>query len=262
MTAIGACLALLARDLTAVRRSRSQLYSSMVTPLFLLVLLGVGVSRGLEPSTLAAGNFTAYLVAGIVVTTAVFSSTFSGASYYRDRDTGMLRMILASPLSPRVLLTGKSLAAVVIGTAQALLVLAIATPFVDLAWQYGIGAGIGIAIVVVILMNLLLAGAAQSMATRVSTMQGFHLLMNLVLFPLLFVSGAFFPIDSLPLWLKLVAWANPLTYGVDALQVAMYAEDTDGFIGLPIDFAVLGSVAVLVYVLGLVKLPRLTFSGR
>ena len=262
MTAINACIALLGRDLTAIRRSRSQLYSSMVTPLFLLVLLGVGVSRGLEPSTLPAGNFTAYLMAGTVVTTAVFASTFSGASYYRDRDTGMLRMILASPLSPRVLLAGKSLAAVVVGSAQALLVLGVATPFVDLSWQYGTGAGVALAILVVVLLNLLLAGAAQSMATRVSTMQGFHLVMNLVLFPLLFVSGAFFPIDSLPLWLKLIAWANPITYGVDALQVVMYAEDTGGFIGLPIDLAVLAGVAVAVYAFGLIRLPRLTWSGQ
>ncbi len=94
MSAFGACIALLSRDLTAIRRSRSQLYSSMVTPLFLLVLLGVGVSRGLEPSTLPAGNFTAYLVAGTVVTTAVFSSTFSGASYYRDRDSGIDSVIV------------------------------------------------------------------------------------------------------------------------------------------------------------------------
>ncbi len=262
MIAVKACIALLGRDLTAIRRSRSQLYSSMVTPLFLLVLLGVGVSRGLEPSTLPAGNFTAYLVAGTVVTTAVFSSTFSGASYYRDRDTGMLRMILASPLSPRVLLAGKSLAAVVIGAAQASLVLAAATPFVDLKWQYGTAVGITLAILVVVIVNLLLAGAAQTMAIRVRTMQGFHLVMNLVLFPLLFVSGAFFPIDSLPIWLKVVALANPLTYAVDALQLAMYAEDAGGFIGLPIDLAVLSILAVLIYAVGLTRLPRLTWSGQ
>lgn len=129
------------RDLMAVVRSRSQLYSSMFTPLLFLVFLGNGVSAGLEPSNLPDGNFTAYLVAGVVAMTAVFSSTFSSASYYRDRDSGLLRLLLSSPAHPRTLLFGKSLSALVIGTIQGIVVLAVAAPFVDFQWQYGIARG-------------------------------------------------------------------------------------------------------------------------
>ena len=92
-------------------------------------------------------------------------------------------------------------------------------------------------------------------------MQGFHLVMNLALFPLLFFSGAFFPVDGLPAWLQVLAYANPLTYAVDALELAAYADSSETFIGLPIDFAVLGVLAVAVYVLGLSRTPRLTWSG-
>src|SRR5450830_1507453 len=99
MNPVSATLALFARDLKAVIRSRSQLYSSIFTPLLFLVFLGNGVSKGLSPSKLPAGDFTAYLVAGVVVMTSVFSSTFSSASYYRDRDSGLLRMLLSSPHS-------------------------------------------------------------------------------------------------------------------------------------------------------------------
>lgn len=259
---ISACTALMVRDLRAVARSRSQVYSSVFTPLMLLVFLGTGVSRGLEPSRLPAGNFTAYLVAGAVVMTAVFSSTFSSASYYRDRDSGMLRAFLSSPHSPRVVLLGKSLAGVLIGTAQALAVLAVAAPFVDFEWQYGILVGIAVAVAAVALLNLILAGVAQALASRIQTMQGFHLLMNLALFPMLFFSGAFFPIDGLPWWLEALALVNPLTYAVDALQLATYAPDADTFIGLGIDFAVLGMLAVAAYAAGLARLPRLTWSGQ
>ena len=86
---MSAAITIAARDLSAIVRSRSQLYSSMLTPLLFLVFLGNGVSKGLEPANLPAGNFTAYLVAGTVVMTSVFSSTFSSASYYRDRDSGL-----------------------------------------------------------------------------------------------------------------------------------------------------------------------------
>jgi len=128
---VSALGALFARDMRAVLRSRSQLYSSILTPLLILVFLGNGVSEGLDPSKLPAGNFTAYLVAGTVVMTSVFSSTFSSASYYRDRDSGIMRMFLSSPNSPRTILLGKSLAGVCIGIVQAMIVLLIAVPFVD-----------------------------------------------------------------------------------------------------------------------------------
>lgn len=262
MSQAKATLVLMERDLRNVARSRSQLYSSMMTPLLLLIFLGVGVSRGLEPSALPAGDFSGFLVAGVVVMTLVFSATFSSASYYRDRDTGVLRVLLAAPQNPGAILLGKSLAGVLIGTAQGLVVLAVAAPFVDLGWDYGIAAGVAIAAGVMTLTALTLAGISQVLASRIETMQGFHLVMNLALFPLLFVSGAFFPLEGVPAWLRILAYANPLTYAVDALQVVTYADGGDGFVGLPIDLAVLGALAVASYALGLARVPQLTWSGQ
>lgn len=257
-----AALALFARELRAVARARSQLYSSILTPLLFLVFLGTGVSRGLDPANLPAGNATAYMLGGTVVMASVFSSTFAGATYYRDRDSGVLRLLLTAPHSLRVLLLGKGLAGGFLALVQALIVFAIAAPWVELDWQHGVAAGLAIVVGATALLNVVLAGLGQALATRIATMQGFHLVMNLGLFPLLFVSGAFFPIDDLPLWLKILAYANPLTYAVDALQLAAYARDDGGFIGLPIDFAVLVALAVLVGAAGLSRTPRATWSGR
>ncbi|MCC7365528.1 MAG: ABC transporter permease [Dehalococcoidia bacterium] len=261
MSAAAACSALFARDLRSVVRSRSQLYSSIFTPLLILVFLGNGVSEGLDPANLSDGNFTAYLVAGAVVMTAVFSSTFSSAAYYRDRDTGLMRMLLSSPHSARIILLGKSLAGVAIGMVQAFVVLCVAAPFVDFEWQYGLIPGLLIALAAVALLNVMLAGIAQTLASRIQTMQGFHLLMNLALFPLLFFSGAFFPIDGLPTWLEVLAYVNPLTYAVDALQLAAYASSDATYIGLAVDFAVLIALSAAVYALGLARTPKLTWSG-
>ena len=262
MSAVGAAGALFVRDIRAVVRSRSQLYSSMFTPLLFLVFLGNGVSEGLGPANLKAGNFTAYLVAGVVVMTSVFSATFSSASYYKDRDSGMLRMLLSSPHSARTVLFGKSLAGVCIGVLQASAVLLLAAPFVEFEWQYGLVRGLVVALTTIVLLNVMLSGLAQALASRVETMQGFHLVMNLALFPLLFFSGAFFPVDNLPTWLEVMARINPLSYAVDALELAAYADGTAGFFGLAVDFAVMATLAVGVYTLGLARTPRLTWSGK
>ena len=234
----------------------------MLTPLLFLVFLGNGVSEGLAPANLTAGNFTAYLVAGVVVMTSVFSATFSSASYYKDRDSGILRMLLSSPNSARTVLFGKSLAGVCIGVLQGSVVLLLAAPFVEFEWQYGLVPGLGVALATIVLLNVMLSGLAQALASRVETMQGFHLVMNLALFPLLFFSGAFFPVDNLPMWLEVLARINPLSYAVDALELAAYADGTAGFFGLAVDFAVLTVLAAAVYALGLARTPRLTWSGK
>ena len=245
--------ALLSRDLRAVVRSRSQLSSSLLFPLMLLAILGVGISEGLEPSRVRDGDYVTFLVPGIMVMTALFSSTFSSASFYQDRDSGMLKVLLVSPHSPAVILLGKSLGGVVIGSLQALAVLGIASaiPAIDLAWQYGIAWSLLLAAATVLLLNVLLSGLAQVLATRIKTIQGFHLVMNLVLFPLLFFSGAFFPLADLPGWLRGLALANPLTYAVDLLQLALYAESASGYIGPGIDAAVLGGLAAALFAWGM-----------
>lgn len=253
MSAVAACGALLQRDVRAVLRSRSQLYSSILFPLIILAVLGTGVSAGLEPSTVPDGDYESFLVPGVVAMTVLFASTFSSASYYQDRASGLLRVLLASPHEPWVILSGKALGGVTLGCLQALAVLAIATliPGIELEWQYGPVAGIALALLALVLLALLLNGFAQLLATRIRTMQGFHLVMNLLLFPLLLFSGAFFPIDDLPAWLQALAYANPITYAVDLLRVAVYADGTEGLIGAPIDVAVLAALALVLFAGGL-----------
>ena len=252
-SAVAACLAILGRDLRAVVRSRSQLYSSLVFPLMLLAILGIGISDGLDPASdeIRNGDYTSFLVPGLAVMTALFSSTFSSASYYRDRDSGLLRVMFSSPHSPRIILTGKALAGVLIGAAQALALIVIAgvIPGIELEWQYGVVQGVLLAALGVFLLAVFLNGFAQVVASRIKTMQGFHLVMNLLLFPLLFFSGAFFPLGDLPHWLKVLAAANPLSYAVDLLRIAVY-DDGDGYFGLAVDLAVLGILAPGIFLLG------------
>ncbi len=255
---VPAVTALVGRDLRAFARSRSQLYSSLLFPLMLLAVLGTGIERGLNPTSIRDGDYTSFLVPGIIVMTAVFSSTFSSASYYQDRDDGMLRVLLATPNPPWAIMLGKSLAGVIIGSLQALMVVAVASlaPAVDLRWQYGVAPGLAAVVAGIVLLNLLLSGTAQALASRIRTMSGFHLVMNLALFPALFFSGAFYPLAHLPAWLETLGWLNPLSYAVDLLHVAMYADTASGYFGLWVDVGVLTTLSVALYAWGLSRHAR------
>ena len=257
--ALGAWAALLQRDLRAVGRSRSQLYSSILFPLMLLALLGAGVSEGLRPSSpiLGAGDYTDFLAPGMIAMTAIFASTFSSAGFYRDRESGMLRALLASPHSVRTILFGKALAAVVIGSAQSIVVLALAAaiPGIDLAWQFGWLGGTATVIATILALNVMLNGLALLIAARVRTMQGFHLIMNLALFPLFFLSGAFFPLEGAPEWLRIISYVNPLTYPVDLIQYSCWASSPEGLLGPAVDAPVLAALALGAILLGLRRGP-------
>lgn len=250
MKQLEAVLALLTRDLRGFFRSRSQLYSSVLFPLMLLAILGTGVSEGLDPRKIH--DYVTFLTPGMIVMTALFSSTFSSASYYQDRDSGILKVFLASPHSTRVILLGKTLSSVIIGAVQALLVLGVASliPAIHFQWQYGVLPSLGLTVFSIVLVNFFLSGLGQLLASKISSMQGFHLVMNLVLFPFLFFSGAFFPLNDLPEWLKLAGRVNPLSYGVDMLHLALYADGSGGYFGLPLDFAVLALLAGAVFWFG------------
>lgn len=250
MSTLDAVGALVMRDARALLRSRSQLYSSVLFPLMLLAILGAGVSDGLDPRNV--DDYVTYLTPGMIVMTALFSSTFSSASYYQDRDSGMLKVLLASPHSSRVVLFGKTLSAVLLGAAQAFLVLATAAliPAINFHWQYGIAGSLALTLAGIVALNVLLAGLGQWLASRIRTMQGFHLVMNLVLFPFLFFSGAFFPLDDLPIWLETLGRINPLSYAVDLLHLALYARSGDGYFGIGIDLAVIGLLAAGVFYMG------------
>ena len=259
MSAAAAVGALAARELRAVARSRSQLYSSLLFPLMLLAVLGTGVSSGLSPDSaaIADGDYTSFLAPGMAAMTALFASTFSSASFYRDRESGVLRALFAAPRSAFAILFGKTVGAVAIGSLQAVLVLALVAviPGIKLAWQFGWLGGFAAAAAAIVALNLALNGFALLVAVRIRTMQGFHLIMNLALFPLFFLSGAFFPFDDAPAWLDVIHYANPLTYFVDLIQYAVYARDDSFLIGPAISAPVAAALSALLLFAGLRRAP-------
>lgn len=238
---IQAFAAMAYRQLLRFRGARSRVANALVFPLIWLAFFGYGWSAAFDRLGPAAAqlfgglSYLEYLAPGIIVMTVFTGGFSSGLGVIWDREFGYLKEILVSP-APRsaVLLgriTGDTLAIMVQGALMALLVSAAA----GYANPRGILAGLAAAFIA--------AYASASIGTLIAlTMrspEGFHMVINLVMMPMLFLSGAFYPIDPLPGWIKALAYANPLTYAVDLTRGLMYGVHT-----LPLALDALGLAVV------------------
>jgi len=216
MADLRAIYAIWYREVLRLRRDRLRLVGQFVSPLLFLVVFGVGLARAM--GTLAAGlNFTQFLFPGLLAMTVLMSSFMSGVSVVWEREMGFLKEVLVAPVSRASIVLGKTLGGATLAMVQGGLMLLLAP---------ALGIGLSARMVLVLLpMMLLLAlalgGLGVLLASRMRSMEGFFVIMNMFITPLIFLSGVFFPIGGLPGWLNLVVKANPVTYGVDSLRQLM-----------------------------------------
>jgi ABC-2 type transport system permease protein len=242
-----------ARDLTRTRRQTSRLLGGVARPFMWLLLVGTGYNA---ISRIEGGiSYQAFVYPGIIVMAALFGAMLTAISTVYDREFGILRLMLASPAGPPAVLTGRTLAAAIIGIMQGVVVLACAPLLVPVSAEImakAIGA-LALACLTSSVMGLLVAA-------RLKSVENFAGVINVVLFPLLFVSGALYPTVGMPPALQFLARANPVSYQVDLMRHAF---------GQPTEFAAMTDVLVLVAVtlalFGLTALlfdPEQRFIGR
>ncbi len=201
------------REVLRLRRDRPRLVASLGMPLLFLVVFGFGLSSPM--GTLVSGmNFTQFLFPGIIGMTVLMSALMSGMSVVWEREMGFLREVLVSPLSRRAVVLGKALGGSTLAIVQGLILLILAPilgikiPLLSLLWL----------ILLLFLIAFALSSLGVLIASRTHTMEGFQVIMNLVLMPLVFLSGIFFPLSGLPGWLGALVTINPITYAVDAIR--------------------------------------------
>ena len=146
--------------------------------------------------------------------TVVMSSLFAGTSVVVDREYGFLKEVLVAPLSRVGIILGKALGGSLTALIQGTIMLAIA-PLVGLSISPLLVLQL---LPTLLVLSLSLSGLGILMATRMRSQQGFQFLMQLMGFPLIFLSGVFFPVQGVPTWLQIVAKFKPLTYGVDDIR--------------------------------------------
>jgi ABC-2 type transport system permease protein len=201
------------RQIKRYLRSRARIIGALGQPLLFLVALGYGIGPIYRKA--GGGNFITFLVPGIIAQTLLFTSIFSGSEIIWDRQFGFLKETLVAPVSRFYIMLGRTLGGATIAVFQGLLVLVL-SHFLGFrvvnTWM------LPLAIVFMFVIGLMFTALGTAIASRLTDFQAFQLIINFVVMPLFFLSGALFPISGLPPALAIVTRLDPLAYGVDALR--------------------------------------------
>ncbi|MFA5024334.1 MAG: ABC transporter permease [Patescibacteria group bacterium] len=201
------------RQVKRYLRSKTRIIGSLGQPLLFMVAFGFGF--GPIYSKAGGGDYLEFLVPGVIAMSILFTATFSGLEIIWDRQFGFLKEMLVAPVSRLQIMFGRSLGGATVAVIQGLIVfiLSLFVGFQVSNWWLALAA-LAFMFLVAFLFTLFGTGIASLMKDA----QGFQLIVNFLIMPLFFLSGAFFPLEGLPRALAVVVRANPLSYGVDGLR--------------------------------------------
>ncbi|MGQ9673987.1 MAG: ABC transporter permease [Candidatus Aminicenantales bacterium] len=216
------------REIKRFMRAKSRIVGALAMPLFFLGFLGLGFRRMAVPGVEAGVGYIRFLVPGILGMSLLFSSTFGGLSVLWDREFGFLKEIMVAPVTRVSIVLGRMAGGVTTALIQSLLIL-----IVSVFMGFRVRSAIFFlpAMVFMILISMTFLGLGLIFASKMRDMQGFSIVMNFVIFPLFFLSGALYPLDNFPGWLRALSYLDPLTYGVDGLRATLI-----GFSSYPVAF--------------------------
>ncbi|AKX95152.1 transport permease protein [Moorella thermoacetica] len=210
------------REFIRFIRERSRLIGMIGQPLLYLLIVGQGISAAMGFRGVPANipvNYVQFMYPGILGMSVLFTSIFSGVSIIWDREFGFLKEVLVAPVPRWATALGKALGGSTVAIVQAAIMLFLA-PFVKVSLTpLMILQLLG----TLFLISLALTFFGIAIASRMETMEGFQMIMNFLIMPLFFLSGAIFPMTNLPGWMNFLMKIDPLTYGVDALRRLIYA---------------------------------------
>lgn len=230
------------RQLKRYLRSRSRIIGSLGQPILFLVALGFGLGPVFQKA--GQGNYIQFLAPGIIAMSVLFTSVFSGIEIIWDRQFGFLKETLVAPVSRMEIMIGRTLGGATVAMIQGCIVFGIS--FFAGFRPTSVGS-MGLTFAYMFLTAILFTALGTAIASELDDMQGFQLIMNFLIMPLFFLSGAIFPLTNLPSVLKIIVSIDPLSYGVDGMRGAL---DGISHFGLTTDFAVLAIMAIVVLAIG------------
>jgi ABC-2 type transport system permease protein len=230
MSAVFLPIATLAeREAVRFLRQRSRVVGALLQPLLMWALLGGGFRASFRPPGAPAGmSYAEYFYPGIITLVLLFTAIFATISAVEDRQSGFLQGVLVAPVPRWAIVMGQALGSTGLALLQGLILLVLA-PLAGVSLTLASAlAATGI----MILIAFSVTGLGLVLAWRLDSTQGFHAIMNLILLPMWLLSGAFFPAEGLPAWLRWVVFVNPCTYGMTALRRALYLHRPEFVQGL------------------------------
>jgi ABC-2 type transport system permease protein len=207
------------RELLRWVKDRRRLMAGLVQPLLWLFVLGTGLSR-----VVAVGNesvdFRTFLFPGVLATSVMFTAVFAGVSVVWDREFGFLREMLVAPIRRSSIMAGKCLGGAIVATGQAVVILALAglcgVPYSPVLMIELLG--------VLFLASMSITAFGLLLGARVANIQSVMPVIQTVITPMMFLSGALYPTSGLPTWLALATKINPVTYAVNPMRHVVFSH--------------------------------------
>jgi ABC-2 type transport system permease protein len=229
------------RQMKRYVRSRARVVASLAQPL--LYLLGLGFGFGPVFEKAGQGSYIQFLAPGMIGMTILFTSIFSGIELMFDRQFGFLKEMLVAPVPRLLLMLGRTLGGATVAVIQGIIVGLVCI----LAGFRPSLASIPLALLFMALLAILFTALGTAIASGLTDMQGFQMVMNFLVMPIFFLSGALFPLTNVPLPMKVLAALDPLSYGVDGLRSVLIG--TSHF-GLGVDLIVLIVLSAVFMLIG------------
>ncbi|MEI6731418.1 MAG: ABC transporter permease [archaeon] len=230
------------RQLKKYWRSKPRMLGSLAQPILFLVALGFGF--GPIYAKAGGGNYIQFLAPGIIAMSVLFTAMFVGIEVIWDRQFGFLKETLVAPVSRLKIMFGRTLGGATVASLQGLVVLLIClligfrpSSLVYLPWAF----------VFMFLIAFLFTALGTAIASRLEDMQAFPLIINFIIMPIFFLSGALFPLNGLPKSIDIITHLNPLSYGVDGLRASFTGISQFGMVP---DLLVVLAVCLVINALG------------
>jgi len=223
-------------------RSKSRIFASVAQPLLFLVALGFGFQS--MYSAAGNGDYIQFLAPGIIGMSIIFSAMFSGIEVISDKQFGFLKETLVAPVSRLTIMFGRTLGGATVAISQGILVFIVSLflGFQPVSWAL-----LPVTLLFMILMSLLFTSVGTAFASFFSDMHAFPVIINFIVMPMFFLSGALFPVDNLAKVLGVIVRINPLSYGIDGLRGSLISNF---HFGIWTDFSVLIVVTLAFLSLG------------
>ncbi len=237
------------RQLKRYLRSRPRIVASLGQPLLFLLALGFGFGPIYRKA--GEGSYIQFLAPGVIAMTVLFTAVYSGIELIWDRQFGFLKETLVAPVPRAGIMIGRTLGGATVATMQGLVVVLICI----VAGFRPVGvASVPVAFVFMVLIAVMFTALGTAIASALTDMQAFQLVMNILVMPIFFVSGALFPLEGIPGALHILATIDPLSYGVDGLRASLLgASHWNVFT----DFGVLAAVTGALLALGTYLFARI-----
>lgn len=212
------------REIVRFYRQPSRLVGALGTPFVFWILIGSGMGTSFRGSGVSGSKtYLQYFFPGALLLILLFTAVFSTISIIEDRKEGFLQGVLISPMPRSAFVLGKTLGGTTIALLQAGLFL-VFLPWLGVSLT---ASRLGLVVILLFLNGFALTGLGLIVAWKLHSIQGFHAIVNLLLMPMWFLSGALFPPEGAPVWIRTVMAMNPLTYGLSSLQLTLYAKSPD-----------------------------------